>query len=254
MSTETGAEYTMPGYVPAPRDTLPVSEVFGPVWQGEGPYAGRRCGFIRLGMCNLTCTWCDTPFTWDRSRYNLKQENPERLVPEIVSPILDMGVAIVVISGGEPLIHQVMPAWKALLDHLKIAGIAVHIETNGTIEPNEVTLGGVQHFTVSPKLGNSGVALKRRNKPVALRAFAAFAAAGKCAWKFVAERPEDLVEAGQIVHQYSVPRHAVWVMPEGTDAERILTVGRRLAPAIATLGWNFTLRQHAMLYGTERGR
>lgn len=49
---------------------LVVSEVFGPTFQGEGPSLGRRAGFVRLGRCNLDCSWCDTPNTWDWSRFD----------------------------------------------------------------------------------------------------------------------------------------------------------------------------------------
>ena len=52
-----------------PAGTLPVAEVFAPTFQGEGPYLGRSADFIRLGGCNLTCYGCDTPYTWDASRY-----------------------------------------------------------------------------------------------------------------------------------------------------------------------------------------
>ena len=44
---------------------LAVSEIFGPTHQGEGPSTGRLCGFVRLARCNLSCLWCDTPYTWD---------------------------------------------------------------------------------------------------------------------------------------------------------------------------------------------
>src|SRR4029450_7825218 len=49
---------------------LVVSEVFGPTFQGEGPSVGRRAGFVRLGRCNLDCSWCDTPYTWDWERHD----------------------------------------------------------------------------------------------------------------------------------------------------------------------------------------
>ena len=64
--------------------TLPLSEVFGPTFQGEGPHAGRRCAFVRLGGCNLSCEWCDTPYTWDATRYDLALENPETPIPTII--------------------------------------------------------------------------------------------------------------------------------------------------------------------------
>ena len=40
-----------------------ISEIFGPTFQGEGPSAGQRAGFVRLGRCNLTCEWCFVPET-----------------------------------------------------------------------------------------------------------------------------------------------------------------------------------------------
>ena len=42
-----------------------VVEVFGPTVQGEGPYAGRVCHFLRLGGCDYRCSWCDTPYAVD---------------------------------------------------------------------------------------------------------------------------------------------------------------------------------------------
>lgn len=43
--------------------SLLVSEIFSSV-QGEGPNAGRPSVFVRLGIYNLSCSWCDTPYTW----------------------------------------------------------------------------------------------------------------------------------------------------------------------------------------------
>src|SRR5262245_52198924 len=68
-------------------ESLVVSEVFGPTWQGEGPSIGRRCGFVRLGRCNLACTWCDTPYTWDWERYDPAKELHRRLVTEVVADL-----------------------------------------------------------------------------------------------------------------------------------------------------------------------
>ncbi len=47
----------------AGSQSLVVAEVFGPTFQGEGPSAGQRAGFVRLGRCNLTCEWCFVPET-----------------------------------------------------------------------------------------------------------------------------------------------------------------------------------------------
>jgi 7-carboxy-7-deazaguanine synthase len=85
---------------------LPVSEVFGPVWQGEGPHAGLRTGFVRLGLCNLSCEWCDTPYTWDASRFDLAHEFGPMPVAKVHEQLAAMDVDTVCLSGGEPLIHH----------------------------------------------------------------------------------------------------------------------------------------------------
>ena len=94
------------GPLPRTAQYLVVSEVFGPTWQGEGPSLGRRCGFVRLGRCNLACTWCDTPYTWDWERYDPRVELHRRMVTEVVSELDAMKIDMVVISGGEPLLQQ----------------------------------------------------------------------------------------------------------------------------------------------------
>ena len=53
-----------------------VSEVFGPTVQGEGPSCGRIATFVRLGRCDLRCSWCDTPYTWDWHGHNGVRYDP----------------------------------------------------------------------------------------------------------------------------------------------------------------------------------
>ncbi|WP_328427892.1 7-carboxy-7-deazaguanine synthase QueE [Streptomyces sp. NBC_00443] len=115
--------------------TLVVAEVFGCTVQGEGPSCGRRCSFIRLGGCNLACKWCDTPETWDGRRFDLRQTLTRTPVEEIVARALVGAPGLVVITGGEPLLHQRQRAWDDLLVRLAAAGVEIEVETNGTIPP-----------------------------------------------------------------------------------------------------------------------
>src|SRR5690606_17108863 len=135
-----------PRVIPRPRPdatvppSLVVADVFGPTVQGEGPSCGRRSSFIRLGGCNLACEWCDTPETWDARRFDLRQTLTRRPVPEIVARALQGDPDLVVITGGEPLLHQRQKGWRALIGALTLAGAEIEIETNGTVPPTAYTI------------------------------------------------------------------------------------------------------------------
>ena len=226
---------------------LPVAELFGPTVQGEGPSLGRRASFLRLGGCNLRCSWCDTPYTWDASRHQLREEITPRPVADILTMVASHGTPLTVITGGEPLLHQHRPAWPLLLTGLTGD---IEIETNGTITPTPATIMRISRFNVSPKLAHAGGPEPRRIRPQVLRALAA---TGRAAFKFVATTPTDLHEVRRVCDTAGIPPHMVWIMPEGTDPAALTTSGRALAgPAIAA-GFNVTTRLHTLLWANQRG-
>jgi 7-cyano-7-deazaguanosine (preQ0) biosynthesis protein QueE len=223
--------------------TLVVSEVFGPTVQGEGPSVGRRAGFVRLGRCHLSCTWCDTAFTWDWDRFDPAEELRERSVDEVMTQLDAMGIDRVVITGGEPLLQQRDLA--GLVEACRARGWTTEIETAGTIAPALP----VDQWNVSPKLANSGNPLERRYKPDVLRAFAA---TGRAAFKFVVCAPPDLDEVAAIVDECGLTN--VWVMPEGTTSATVVARTAALADAVVGRGWNLATRLHILAWGDARGR
>lgn len=232
--------------------TLPVSEVFGPVWQGEGPHTGRVCSFLRLGLCNLSCTWCDTPYTWDHTRFDVHAECPPRTPKWIGDQLRQHATRLLILSGGEPLIHQRNEALISLLsDH---TSSEVHVETNGTLAPETWLADRVAHFTVSPKLAHGGDPPGRRLRQQPLEDFAYLARQGRAAWKVVVQTEQDVDDATHLFELYGVPSDARWLMPEGVKTYGLLHRARQLADVILASGANLTLRQHTLLYGTERGR
>lgn len=228
--------------------TLPVSELFGPVWQGEGPHTGRRCWFLRLGKCNLTCEWCDSAFTWDEDRFPLDFQ--QRTAEDIAADL--ERADLVVLSGGEPLLHQTSPALTNLLRPTG-DGREWHVETNGTIPPNGLMGAYVHHWTVSPKL-NTRDPEKKRIKPKALQMFADLAAERRAIFKFVVTSDRDVDLAADLCEQYRLPTAQVWVMPEGVTPDAVLTGARLIADRAAYHGFNLSLRQHVLMYGEERAR
>ncbi|AEW92948.1 MULTISPECIES: 7-carboxy-7-deazaguanine synthase QueE [Streptomycetaceae] len=231
--------------------TLVVAEVFGPTVQGEGPSTGRRAAFIRLGGCNLTCSWCDTPYTWDATRYDLRTQLTRQPTADIAARALEGAPAVVVITGGEPLLHQHQPGWLDLLDRLADAGVDIEIETNGTIAPTPLTTAWATRFNVSPKLASAGDRESRRIREDAIHALRD---TGQATFKYVCASAEDVTETEKWVQALGIPPEQVWIMPRGTDAA---TIGRHLAviadPAIRA-GYNLTTRLHVLTWGNERAR
>lgn len=223
---------------------LTISEVFGPTLQGEGPSAGRRAGFVRLGRCNQQCTFCDTPYTWDWDRYDPAVELHEMTVDTILEQVDAMDVPMVVLTGGEPLLQQ--RGLEPLLRALKQRGLRVEVETAGTIAPTVLDL--VDQWNVSPKLANSGNPLERRYKPDVLRVFQA---TGQAVFKFVACEATDLDEIAAMVDECGLTD--VWVMPEGTDAATLEKRSQAIGDAVVARGWNLTTRLHILIWGDKRG-
>lgn len=237
-------------------DTLPISEIFGPTWQGEGPSSGQLAAFVRLGGCNLTCRGCDTPYTWDASRFDLRAELTAMTAVEILAKV--PATPLTVVSGGEPTMYQDRPAFLDLLAGLTAAGGRVEIETNGTRVPDGIlTATGRVVFNVSPKLAGpmSDDAEEKRLVPAALAAYAALAARHVARWKFVVRTVQDVDAAVSLAAEYQVPSRAVWVMPEGNQVDTQLSTARDIADTALRYGINLTLRQHVLLWPkVERGR
>lgn len=100
--------------------TLPVMEAFYTI-QGEGFHQGKAAYFIRLGGCDVGCTWCDVKDSWDAAAH------PLQTVGEIVAQAVQYPARLAVVTGGEPLMHDC----RALTDGLSNAGFNTHIETSG---------------------------------------------------------------------------------------------------------------------------
>lgn len=235
---------------------LPVNEVFGPVIQGEGPYVGRQASFIRLGGrtkaegCNLSCPPCDTKPTWDDSQYDLPAENPMTFVDGIVRQLGRWNTPLTIISGGEPLLHQQRLAWERLLNGLvKLGFRGIHIETNGTIAPNDVTRFRVSHFSVSPKLnamgGNDPQA--KRIKPAALEAFRELADAGHACLKIVCQNNDDVEQAASFADEHGFRRDHLWIMAEGRTHQQVSETSAIIGATAVRMGANFSPRLHLMM-------
>jgi organic radical activating enzyme len=99
---------------------LPVMEHFYTL-QGEGFHQGKAAYFIRLGGCDVGCVWCDVKGSWDAEKH------PKLNVESLRLKVKETPAEIVVITGGEPLMHDL----DELTKELQAAGLKTNIETSG---------------------------------------------------------------------------------------------------------------------------
>ena len=104
--------------------------------QGEGLYAGALCFFLRLGGCDIGCHWCDEKKSWDRAKH------PQTSLTDIVKLVSQSSSEIIIITGGEPLMHDLDELTLELKKYKK-----VHLETSGAYKLS----GYWDWITLSPK-------------------------------------------------------------------------------------------------------
>lgn len=104
--------------------------------QGEGMHQGRAAYFIRLAGCDVGCVWCDVKESWT-------QGYPQFTAQHLLELVQETPAQIVIITGGEPLMHDLEP----LTQKLQQAGLATHIETSGA----HPVSGNWNWYCLSPK-------------------------------------------------------------------------------------------------------
>lgn len=180
-----------------PTGALKVVDVFYTL-QGEGPYSGMTSVFVRLADCNLRCTMCDTDFTT-----GARMVEVDELVQQ-VRTLAGTKTRLVVITGGEPMLQNIVPFCKLLAKY----NFRVQIETAGTVWV-PLLEGCDVAFVCSPKTGKVHAEIQRRCT----------------SFKYVVGADDKVSDAGAIIASYqrgSKPmtlaqpanRHAtVWVQP-----------------------------------------
>lgn len=101
---------------------LPVMEEFYTL-QGEGFHMGKAAYFVRIGGCDVGCTWCDTKESWDADLF------PPVDVDPIIERACKTPAKTIVITGGEPSRYPL----DYFTESLKNKGVSTMIETAGVM-------------------------------------------------------------------------------------------------------------------------
>jgi 7-carboxy-7-deazaguanine synthase len=256
------------GTAPDAADALPINELFHSL-QGEGRLAGVPSVFVRTSGCNLRCWFCDSYHTsWEPSHARLALD-------EIVAEIEGYDADHVVLTGGEPLLHE---ASVALLDRLDAAGYHTTVETNGTIYRD----APIDLASVSPKLasstptadlvGDDGETPRPDGEPVDpaaaerheadrldLDALARLVETYDTQLKFVVTGPDDVAEIDRLIARVrdaadaTVADSDVLLMPEGATREALDGTRETVAELALDRGYRYTPRLHVALWNDAPG-
>jgi 7-carboxy-7-deazaguanine synthase len=172
-------------------NALLIHEIFASI-QGESTFAGRPCTFVRTTACHLRCGYCDT-------RHAFAKGTP-MTVEAVFGAVTRLGLPLVEITGGEPLLQQnVLPLMQWLCD----AGHTVLLETSGSLD-----IGAVDprvHRIVDLKTPSSGEESQNllANLPLLTR---------RDEVKFVLGSEADYLWAKQMMQQHSLAERAQVLM------------------------------------------
>jgi len=269
VSSEPRADDRDPdGEVDGPA--LPINELFESL-QGEGVLAGVPSVFVRTSGCNLRCWFCDSYHTsWEPTHSWMGLD-------EIVGRVAEFDADHVVLTGGEPLIHDEA---VALIERLSDRGYHVTVETNGTIAPPPGT--PIDLASVSPKLASSTPTPERPPAGGETADSDEGADSGEMAvddWqqrheanridyealttlierfafqlKFVLTGREDLPEIEALIADLrgrtgtEIANRDVLLMPEGQTREGLADTRREVAEVAIDAGYRYTPRLHVDLW------
>lgn len=174
---------------------MKIAEIFRSL-QGEGKNQGKPCLFIRLAGCNLHCRWCDTAYA--------QTGGTEMSIDTVLEQVWRLNPSYVCITGGEPLLQLV--ELEQLAATLFLRGIAIDIETNGTI--NFTRLHPYASICMDVKCPSSGeqsdITLLDALRP-------------QDTVKFVVQDEEDCQYALDIITRHKIPGEIFFSPVSGSD-------------------------------------
>jgi organic radical activating enzyme len=268
--------------------TLPIAEQFYSI-QGEGRYMGTPSVFLRTASCNFLCggfeaveqhkgeehekqvramaenqgeegaTWvCDTIGEWmagdEMGLDELLRTWEEK---DFLRQLADGGH--LVLTGGEPMLHQKNLTF--LLEKLseKCGGLFVEVETNGSLSPSDSFVRVVDQFNISPKLSNAGIRKEVRYNPDVLREFVESFCHQKregtnADLKFVISQGQDWKEIQRdYLASFDIPRNNVYLMPAGADQEELLRNRKKVVEIAKKQGVHYSERLQIVIWDQATG-
>lgn len=257
-----------PKFIRSGGGKIVVSETFYSI-QGEGTYIGTPSVFLRTQGCLLNCSWCDTYEVWKSGKsypfwelYDLweKRGYIERM----------KSGAHLILTGGEPLARQ-----EEIIDFLKYIDdkkkgnflntptfhnkLNIEIETAGTVVPDYRWYDLYPHYNVSPKLANSGMDMKRRNRTEPMLYLSDISWENKpyrptASFKFVVSDRQDIDEIFKTyITPYEINIGSVYIMAEAQTRRELQEKEPAIVDIAKEYGLKYSTRLHLHVWDKATG-
>ena len=209
---------------------MKINEIFHSI-QGEGATMGIPTVFVRLTGCNLGCEWCDTEYA--------KTEGDKFTLSQIIAEVDKFKCNQVCITGGEPMCQSETPK---LIDELLGAGYLVTLETNGSINLEELECSPLLMISMDIKCPSSGQADKMEFSNIELLG-------PTDQLKFIISGQEDYDYAKEIMQKYQPTSVIIMTPVDGTNINELVEwvlkdkLDARVLPQL-----------HKIIWGNQRGK
>lgn len=232
-----------------------INEIF-PCVQGEGIHSGLPSIIIRTQICNLRCSWCDTPYTHTYKSDLDSNNQPKHKKISIEELAVEVNkhpqIHNLILTGGEPTLQNLKPIADFFPSH------SLEVESNGTQIPHEKFPSFTEedysrfHWNISPKFSNASVDLD--NQGLTHWSQLSHKPSINISFKFVvreSKQHEDLAEIAKIIKEFQIPSSKVLLMPEGVCQDSQMN-NAWLVEYCIQHGYRYSARMHILNYKNKR--
>ena len=226
--------------------------------EGEGEFVGQPSVFMRVSMCNLTCSGfasessphgCDSYISWSvKNKFTFNEVFEYMEENNFIEHLRNN--AIWKLSGGEPLVQQkaLLELVEAFINKYKFVP-RIDFETNATIKPDDRWVTEFYAtFTTSPKLTTNGDPESKTYKPEVLK----WHKDHDSGFKFVITSSEDIDEVWRKYvkdeHGINIPLSRIWFMPCCGSRDEHNERSRAVAEYAKAMHVNFSPRLHLCIW------